>query len=84
MAPDGGPCAIDFAVTSGLRSDNIRTSYEEPSAIFGQYEEFKRQHADTFARCQAQRLSFIPFVVEADGGGLGAKVRLGISFTIYL
>ena len=73
--PDGGPCAIDFAVTSGLRSDNLRTSFEEPSAIFGQYEEFKRQHADTLAQCQAQCLSFMPFVVEADGGGLGAAAR---------
>ena len=72
---DGGPCAVDFAVSSGLRPDCLRTAFEEPSPTFGRYEEFKRQHADTLAQCAAQRLTFIRFVVEADGGGLGAAAR---------
>jgi hypothetical protein len=73
--PDGNPCAVDFAVTSGLRADCVRTAVEDTPAIWGMYEDFKRQHDNTQARCLEQRLAFIPFVVEADGGGLGPAAR---------
>jgi hypothetical protein len=73
--PDGNPCAVDFAVSSGLRADCVRTAVEDTPAIWGMYEHFKRQHDNTQARCLEQRLTFIPFVVEADGGGLGPAAR---------
>jgi hypothetical protein len=69
------PCAVDFAVTSGLRSDILRRTCADPSFIWADYEELKRQHADTKAQCDAQGLDFAPFVIEAHGGGLGPVAR---------
>ena len=67
--------AIDFAVTSGMRSGLIATSADSPSAIWGQYEEFKRNYLSTEGACSEQDLSFLPFIVEAHGGGLGPTAR---------
>jgi hypothetical protein len=72
---DGKPCAVDFAVTSGLRSDCVRSAANDPSPIWEAYENFKRRHADTATRCSDQGMSFEPFVVEAHGGGFGVVAR---------
>ena len=67
--------AVDFAVSSGLRSDHIAMSADSPSAIWGHYEDFKRNYLNTEEACSGQGLSFLPFVVEAHGGGLGPTAR---------
>ena len=38
-------------------------------------EGLKRSRKDTAAECQRQGLAFLPFVVEAHGGGLGLVAR---------
>ena len=48
---------------------------QDTPAIWGSHEEFKRRHLETEARCQEQGLAFLPFVVEAHGGGLGPVAR---------
>ena len=71
----GPPGAVDFAVTSGLRRDKLAMAADDPSAIWGGYEEHKRRHLDTESLCRDQGLSLLPFVVEAHGGGLGPVAR---------
>jgi hypothetical protein len=65
----GGPAALDFAVTSGLRDDVVRRSAVDGSSAVSAYEDFKRTHNDTANACQAEGITFIPVVCEADGGG---------------
>eukprot|EP00973_Karenia_brevis_P048975 6792337-Karenia_brevis.AAC.1 len=65
------PAAFGFAVTSGLRTDNVSASTQEASHAVCNYEDFKRSHNNTEADCQAAGITFIPFVIEAVGGGLG-------------
>ena len=67
--------AVDLAITSGLRNDAIATAADNPSAIWAQYENFKRQHLNTEAVCSEAGLRFLPFVVEAHGGGFGPAAR---------
>ena len=71
----GGPAALDFAVTSGLRSDIVRRSAVNGSSAASAYEDIKRSHSDTAASCQAEGLTFIPVVCEADGGGWGPAAQ---------
>ena len=65
----GIPAALDFAVTSGLRSDQVNRSAEDGSASTIAYENFKRQYQETEATCRAEGINFIPIICEADGGG---------------
>ena len=44
-------------------------------AIWGAYEEFKREYMETQARCKDQGSGFLPFVLEAHGGGVGPTAR---------
>ena len=39
------------------------------------YEDVKRTHLDTAAACQAEGITFIPVVCEADGGGWGPSAH---------
>ena len=71
----GGPAALDFAVTSGLRTDIVRRSAVDGSIAASAYEDTKRSHLDTAASCQAEGLTFIPVVCEADGGGWGPAAQ---------
>jgi len=73
--PGGGPHAIDVAVSSGLKVDAILRSAIDPASVWGHYEDFKRHHASTEAQRRAQGLTFLLFVVEAHGGGLGPIAR---------
>ena len=61
--------ALDFAVTSGLRSRYA--TLQDRSASLLAYEDHKRTHLDTAALCAAEGLGFTPMVVEAVGGGWG-------------
>ena len=67
----GTPAALDFAVTSGLRSDVVNRSAEDGSLVTRMYEDFKCSYMDTKPICQAEGVGFIPMICEADGGGWG-------------
>ena len=67
----GIPAALDFAVTSGLRSDLVDKSAKDGSAATTNYEDFKRSHLNTEAKCREEGINFIPMICEADGGGWG-------------
>ena len=67
----GIPAALDFAVTSGLRSDLVKKSAVDGSTATVEYEAFKRTHLNTEALCRDEGVNFIPMVCEADGGGWG-------------
>ena len=76
---DGHGGAIDFAVTSGLRTDRISAAATDPSSIVAAYEEHKRRYLDTERQCNEQGFQFLPFVVEAHGVGLAIGGRRIIS-----
>ena len=63
----GTPAALDFAVTSGLRSDLVHRSAHDGSAATKMYENLKRSHLDTEASCREEGITFIPIICEADG-----------------
>ena len=65
------PSFPGFCHHSGLRSDMVNRSAEDGSAASKDYEDFKRSHLDTEKLCQAEGISFIPIICEADGGGWG-------------
>ena len=67
--------AVDFAVTSGLRSDLLQTSVADPTVIGALYDDFKRNYLDTEAQRAANNLEFLPFVIEAHSGGLTKTAR---------
>ena len=67
----GAPAALDFAVTSGLRSDMVSRSAIDGSVSTKIYEDFKRSHLNTAIACQEDGITFIPMICEADGGGWG-------------
>jgi len=65
------PAALDFAVTSGLRSDVLASSVQDAAAAPRAYEDFKRSHLDTAQLCYDEGVTFLPVVAEALGGGWG-------------
>ena len=67
--------ALDFAVTSGLRADEIHASAVDPGQSLKNYEDQKRQYLNTETQCAEQALQFIPMVVEAHGGSWGSAAR---------
>ena len=67
----GIPAALDFAVTSGLRRNMVEKSAVDGKSATTSYEDFKRSHLDTEAKCQEEGIQFIPMICEADGGGWG-------------
>ena len=71
----GLPLAMDFAVTSGIRQSTAQASIQDPSSAVTAYEDFKRNHLDTARLCNEEGLSFVPVVVEANGGLWGPSAR---------
>ena len=73
--PGGRPAAIDFACTSGLRSDTVRSAADAPERVTESYEAFKRnvkpqgETESTEEECTQSGFSFIPLVMESHGGG---------------
>lgn len=68
----GRPEALDFAVTSGLRADNIGKYVD---LVFANYELFKEQHENTKQHCENEGFVFTPVVFEAHGGGWSSTAR---------
>ena len=67
----GAPAAMDIAVTSGMRRDMLPKSAEDGTAAAKHYENFKRSYLDTEHSCKEEGITFIPLIIEADGGGWG-------------
>jgi hypothetical protein len=67
--------ALDFAVTSGMRSDLVRQVVDLPELVFQQYEKTKREYKDTHRLCSEAGFLFVPMVVEAHAGGLSKTSR---------
>ena len=73
--PDGRGVAHDFACTSGLRSDLLARTVENPFSVFEAYEDFKRGHLDTERSCEEQGFAFQPMVLEAHAGAWSLAAR---------
>ena len=71
--PAGRGAAVDLAVTSGLQQEMIARSGMDSSAVLADYEEKKKNYLQTAQQCESAGFDFIPFVVEAHGGGLGCS-----------
>lgn len=77
----GKPTALDFACTSGLRTDRLQLAGSCPETILTDYEEFKRSFqpvgdaATTAELCKHAGLVFTPMVIEAHSGGWGRVAR---------
>jgi hypothetical protein len=68
----GAPMALDFAVTSGLRSAaSITATLQNADATIRDYEDLKNSYLDTRSACAGDGFSFTPMVAEAVGGGWG-------------
>ena len=70
-----GAQAVDFAVTSGLRTQHLGVTDEDVASVFAEYENRKRAHEDTEAQCRRQGFTFVPFIVDAHAGGLSPLAR---------
>ena len=71
----GAAEALDFACTSGLRSDMLQRTSGSGSIVFENYESAKKQHLDTESHCVANGFRFVPMVLESHGGGWSALFR---------
>ena len=67
----GLPAALDFAVTSGLRTDLLTASTQNASAAPSAYKDHKRTYLNTEDHCRTDGITFLPVVAEALGGGWG-------------
>ena len=67
--------ALDFACTSGLRSDLLLASATDPANIFGQYENYKRNYLDTERLAREAGFAFIPMICEAHSGAWSSIAR---------
>ena len=80
-----GPTALDFAVTSGLRSSMLARSAADPSAAVNAYAETKRSYLNRAQQCQEEGFTFIPMIVDGAGGGWGddaERVWAGLAHAI--
>ena len=83
----GGSAALDFAVTSGLRTDLLEQTAADGSSCLAAYERFKNSFLDTASHCASEGIAFIPMVVEAHSGAWGpaaAKVWLRLGRAVSL
>ena len=83
----GAAAALDFAVTSGLRTDLLEQTAADGLSCLRSYEHSKNSFLDTAAHCASEGITFIPMVVEAHSGAWGpaaAKVWLKLGKAIAL
>ena len=83
----GGSAALDFAVTSGLRTDMLEQTAADGCSGILAYEHFKNSYLDTATHCASEGVKFIPMVVEAHSGAWGPNaskvwLRLGKAISI--
>ena len=83
----GGAAALDFAVTSGLRTDLLEQTAVDGLSCLKSYEHAKNDFLDTAKHCASEGISFVPMVIEAHSGAWGpaaAKVWLKLGKAISL
>ena len=83
----GGKAALDFAVTSGLRTDLLEQTATDGLSCLRSYEHSKNSYLDTAEHCASEGITFVPMVVEAHSGAWGpaaAKVWLKLGRAISL
>ena len=83
----GGSAALDFAVTSGLRTSQLEQTVADGFSSLTSYESIKNDYKGTAAHCASEGITFVPMVTEAHSGAWGpsaAKVwaRLGRALSI--
>eukprot|EP00660_Eupelagonema_oceanica_P019540 gene19540-biopygen43962 len=71
----GSRAAVDFAVTSGLKSGSLFTTADDGSSAAKAYEARKCAYLDTAAHCKEEGICFIPMIIEASGGAWGPAAR---------
>ena len=74
------PAALDWAVTSCLRADQVEHVVSGSADILASYADFKNGYKDTRLKCDEQGIHFLPLVIEAHGGGWGASLCQVVSF----
>jgi hypothetical protein len=67
--------ALDFACTSGMRSDLLHIVADTPHVVFDRYEDFKRSYQNTDQQCADQGFVFTPMVFEAHAGAWSPTAR---------
>ena len=67
--------ALDFAVTSAMRTDMFRRSVHQPSLAIEAYERQTREFQGIAQSCEAEGFHFVTFVFEAHSGGLSGAAR---------
>ena len=67
----GGSAALDFAVTSGLRTDLLEQTAAKGSSCLTSYEALKNNFMNTAAHCASQGIAFVSMVHEAHCGACG-------------
>ena len=72
----GQQTALDFGVTSGLRSDLLQFSSENNRFATEEYSEFKKNNLDTEQNCKNMDIKFIPMVMEGSAGSWGVEAEL--------
>jgi hypothetical protein len=66
---------LDFAITSGMRTDLASQAAAVPEIVFHNYEHTKREYKQTNRLCSEAGFIFIPMVVEAHAGGWSKTAR---------
>ena len=71
----GGNAALDFAVTSGLKTDMLQASSLTGISAATSYETKKREYLRTADCLREEGVQFIPMVVEAHSGSWGVAAN---------
>ena len=71
----GSQEALDFAVTSAMRSGLPREATATPELLFQRYEQHERDYKNTAQLCAEAGLCFAPMVMEAHSGGWSPAAR---------
>ena len=69
----GGAAALDFAVTSGLRTDLLEQTAADGLSCLKSYEQAKKSFQDTFNHCASEGITFVPMIAEAHSGAWGPE-----------
>ena len=69
------PEALDFAVTSAMRTELLREASTTPELVFQRYEQRKKEYQDTAQQCEQAGLRFVPMIVEAHSGSWSPLAR---------
>ena len=71
----GVPACLDFAVSSGLRSNLLARPASDSLLFLTEYEDFKCAHLDTKRHCEREGMTFVPMIVDAVGGSWGPQAH---------